>query len=198
MLEQLPISEIAKIVIPGFIAFISGWYFSRREQRKSFAHESFHKVYDPALKLINPYKYKKVRNPNELLIVLRLIHDTINKNPHLVRNDLDLLVNEAITRIQNKSNFDFLLDIISLNIENNHRKLKRQLGYPTPWGVNYVLRNSSWRRFKARFRILDSILAQIFIVICTMILLILVSSIVYNTLVTILKWISNIELPKTQ
>lgn len=97
--------DVLKIIIPGFIAFLTGAYFARREQRRSFSEDVFLKVYSPIHSLIEPYKFKDEIDGRELLIALKMILFICEQNKELVHSDVKGKLLAVIERYRGKPKF---------------------------------------------------------------------------------------------
>lgn len=191
-LENLSLAEVAKIIIPGLIAFFSGRHIARRSIDTSVSHDSFHSVYNPIYKTIQPYLYKGSDDKSELIVVLKMIQSIAKKNNHLILEDFEPEVKELIGKIQDDKEYSQPFDLLCLSIESSHRKLKMKLGYPIQRRVFYHVQTSSMRRFKARVKRLDFMFAEFMFIIAGIFLFVLTSSILYNLMVDFINWGSSL------
>ena len=189
---ELPVSEIAKIVIPGILAFITGRYLSQYSRRATFSHESFYDLYQPMYNVVRPYLYKEPDDRAEFLIMLKILMKIVKNKEHLVIGDLRDDIEVLIHRCEN-SRFDkVLFDQICLSIERVHRKLKKTLGYPVQFGFFYLARHGSFKRLKARLKRLDLIAHQVFIALLMLFLLVIATNYLYGAFIDFVNWLTDL------
>ncbi|NRS51971.1 hypothetical protein [Brevibacillus sp. HB2.2] len=193
MLEQLPLTEIAKIVIPGIIAFMTGRYLSRHSRNINAAQEQFDKAYLPMYKIIEPYLYSDNEDERELLIAVKLINQIANKNKHLVPEILRLELNSLVNRMESKDNYAFLIDFVSWSIEKRYFQLLSILGYPRRIGIFNHMHAFSIRRLTARLRRLDLLLGKVILVLLFIPIFILISTFLYNLFIRVLTFIAGLS-----
>lgn len=189
-LENLPFTDIVKIVIPGVLAFLTGSYLAKRTRSTSLSHESFHELYDPMFKAIKPYIYKTDPNKAELLVIIRIIKGIAKSKSHLVVGSLDDDITSLISSINN-DNKNYLKDFdkVCWSIEKTYIKLKKALGYPTKRDLDYHMNNISVRRIKVRSKIIYSIFQQISFVLFSTFVFILLSTLIYNWVIDGVNWL---------
>lgn len=192
-LDNITYFEMAKIVIPGIIAFISGRYLSRGSQNLAAARESFNEVYSPMYKRIHPYLYKKMENSLELQIFIKDLKSIYTGKEHLLIGDFEYDFNVLIRYLEiNDKDYQSAFNFVCFGIERTYFKLKSKLGYSTSQSISYRVRNAKLGRFKSRFNTLDILVGEIFIVVISLVLLVLASQQVYNFFVYIVNLVNSL------
>lgn len=192
-LESLPYTEIAKIIIPGIIAFLSGRYLSRGSLNVTAARESFNELYNPMYKLLRPYIYKKMENDFKLKLLASELRNLLKNKEHLLINDLDVDLEILFNSLEsNDREYQKMFNIVCFSIEQSYLKLKSRLGYSTRRNITYRIRDAKLARMKARLKRIDILIGELFFVIASIVLLILVSKMLYDLFVNTVNWITNL------
>lgn len=192
MIESLSLSEVAKILIPGLLAFFTGRHLALQSRNISSAKDAYTLVYQHLFNLMEPYFYKNPKDTREFQVVLRLGENIIKQHSHLINDDFKWAYEVLITRVNEGRVFDRIQDIVCWSLEKKCFQLKSKLGYPTRRSLSYHIGNASFRRVRAKFLRLDRLAAEIGLVICSVILFVIISTFIYNGMVYIINLLSDL------